>query len=93
MIVPREMEQPDLRTRTDLVVEEVVEDVVNDDVDVQKDVAFYVGRSELTLVDSVKENVEKKLQIRLKDVLKCYNFRSKRHNFTSKDFTTSVKTC
>ena len=75
MVVPREMEQPDLRTGTDLVVEEVVEDVVNDDVDVQKDVAFYVGGSELTLVDSIKENVEKTLQIRLKDVLKCYNFR------------------
>ena len=48
------MEQPGLTRRTDLVVEEVVEDVVNDDVDVQKDVAFYVGGSELTLVDSIK---------------------------------------
>ena len=54
MVVPREMEQSDLLTRTDLVVEEVVQDVVNDHVDVQKDVAFYVGRSELTLVDSVR---------------------------------------
>ena len=63
MVVPREMEQPDHITRTDLIVEEVVEDVVNDDVDVEKDVAFYVGRSELTLVDSVKINVEKRYKL------------------------------
>ena len=50
----REIEQRDLNNRTDLVVEEVAEDVVNDDVDVEKDVTFYVGGSELALVDSVK---------------------------------------
>ena len=50
--------------RTDLVVEEVVEDVVNDDVDVEKDVALYVGGSELTLVDSIKINVEKRYKLR-----------------------------
>ena len=54
MITWIEMELPDLSRGTDLVVEEVVKDVVNDDVDVEKDVAFYVGSSELALVDSVK---------------------------------------
>ena len=60
MVLAEKSNSPIWQTGTDLVVEEVVENVVNDDVDVQKDVTFYVGGSEFALVDSVKTNVKRR---------------------------------